>query len=666
MHSILIVDDEQQVRTLLATFLETAGYLCRTAESVASAQEVLMESPFDLVLTDMDMPGASGVDLILYLKERYPQTAVVIVTVIDDPEQAREVLDLGIYGYVVKPFTRNLVLITVENALRHHHLEMQVQLHAKMLEREVAVRTKSLDEQVLFFQTLIDTIPVPVYYKDTDGIYLGCNRSFEAIVGLPRRTITGKTAAYVHAPELAGIIVEKDRELLRTGGVQRYETTVIYPNGLPHTGITHKATFTDSNGEISGLVGVRLDISELKATEYSLRLSEEKLRSIMDNLHIGVVLINMQMELIESNRQMRQWFPHISQISGKYCFEELCNEQQGRCQNCPAGETFDLGVARESTIKLQTREGERIFRVFFTPIHNESQKVTAVIGLYEDVTFKLAAERDLRQAQKLEAIGQLAAGIAHEINTPVQYVGDNIGFLGDSFVELGKVYGKFTELLQAVKSAKPALEIVQDLEELIECTDVSYLFEEIPGTIKQSKDGVNRVAEIVRAVRDFSHPGSEEKIHVDINRAIESTVTVSRNEWKYVADVETDLKADLPSLPCLPGEINQVLLNLIINAAHAIGDVTEGGSKGKGTIRLSTRVRDEFMEICIADTGGGIPETIQDRIFDPFFTTKEIGKGTGQGLAIAHNVIVDKHQGTLGFVVESGKGTTFIIRLPLH
>ena len=151
MYSILIVDDEPPIRALLDTFLEAAGYLCRTAESVESAQKVLMETPFDLVLTDLDMPGASGVDLIVYIKERYPQTAVVIVTVIDDPEQAREVLDLGIYGYIVKPFTRNLVLITVENALRHHHLEMQVQLHAKMLEREVAERTRSLDDQVYFF-----------------------------------------------------------------------------------------------------------------------------------------------------------------------------------------------------------------------------------------------------------------------------------------------------------------------------------------------------------------------------------------------------------------------------------------------------------------------------------------------------------------------------------
>ena len=203
------------------------------------------------------------------------------------------------------------------------------------------------------------------------------------------------------------------------------------------------------------------------------------------------------------------------------------------------------------------------------------------------------------------------------------------------------------------------------MEKAIRQLDLDFLLDEIPKTIEQSMDGINRVGAIVRAMREFSHPGSEEKVLVDINHSLDNTLTVSRNEWKYLAKAETDFAPDLPMLRCLPGEINQVFLNIIVNAAHAIADVTEGGRRGKGVIRLTTRALDGWMEIRIEDTGGGIPAEIQHRIFDPFFTTKKVGKGTGQGLALARNVVVDKHQGKLRFETEPGTGTTFVVQLPL-
>ena len=197
-----------------------------------------------------------------------------------------------------------------------------------------------------------------------------------------------------------------------------------------------------------------------------------------------------------------------------------------------------------------------------------------------------------------------------------------------------------------------------------ERADTGYLLEEIPKAIEQSLEGVTRVSTLVRAMKEFSHPGTKEKIPLDLNRAIESTTTVTRNEWKYLADLETEFDPSLPMIPCHVGEFNQVILNLIINAAHAIADVIgkEGSTKGK--IKIETRNCPEWAEIRIQDTGSGIPEKVRARIFDPFFTTKEIGKGTGQGLAIARSVVVDKHGGSIHFETEVGKGTTFIIRLP--
>ena len=301
-----------------------------------------------------------------------------------------------------------------------------------------------------------------------------------------------------------------------------------------------------------------------------------------------------------------------------------------------------------------------------SPVQDGSRQAPAVISLFEDVTDALTAERELRQAQKLEAIGQLAAGIAHEINTPIQYVGDNVRFLGDACTDLTAVLEQAEALRRAAQAGEPVAEPVRALAAVQAEVDLPFLLAEIPATVEQTLEGVERVATIVRAMREFSHPGSEEKTLADINRALESTITVSRNEWKYVAEVATCLSEDLPLLNCLPGELNQVFLNILVNAAHAIADRTDHGRSGKGVITVSTRADDRWLEVRIADTGGGIPAAVQERVFDPFFTTKGVGKGTGQGLAIARSVVVDKHRGNLRFQTEPGQGTTFIIELPLH
>jgi PAS domain S-box-containing protein len=281
-----------------------------------------------------------------------------------------------------------------------------------------------------------------------------------------------------------------------------------------------------------------------------------------------------------------------------------------------------------------------------------------------DVTERKLLEDQLRQAQKLEAIGQLAAGIAHEINTPTQYVGDNIRFLQDSWKGLSPVLRLCQEMrrLAGETGVVPA-EALEQFDQLTEKLDLPYQLAEIPQAIDQSLDGLQRVSKIVRAIKEFSHPGSVEKIAIDLNKALESTATVAKNEWKYVAEVSLQLDPELPPVSCLASEINQVFLNLIINATHAIADCVKGTEK-KGTITITTHRDGDWAEISIADTGGGIPTEIRSRVFEPFFTTKAVGQGTGQGLALAHSVIVNRHQGKIWFESVSGKGTTFFIKLP--
>jgi signal transduction histidine kinase len=274
---------------------------------------------------------------------------------------------------------------------------------------------------------------------------------------------------------------------------------------------------------------------------------------------------------------------------------------------------------------------------------------------------RVESEEKAHQAQKLEAVGRLAAGIAHEINTPAQFVTDNVYFLRDAFADIQCI-------IKAAKSLTeqdpPFTQCVRDMRSLLEAADVSFLVTETPKAFEQTVEGLSRITRLVGAMKEFSRPSSAQKAPVDLNRAIESTIMVSRNEWKYVATLTTDLQADLPAVSCLGDEINQVVLNLIVNAAHAIGERTPEGGGIHGTIAISTRSMGAMVEIRIKDSGGGIPESIRRRIFEPFFTTKPIGKGTGQGLAIARAIVVDKHQGSLDFETETGVGTTFIIRLP--
>jgi two-component system, NtrC family, sensor kinase len=332
---------------------------------------------------------------------------------------------------------------------------------------------------------------------------------------------------------------------------------------------------------------------------------------------------------------------------------------------------FKMGLSPLFEYRFAHKDGSyRYLEGRVAVIENAPGDRDNVLLISRDITARKEAEAQrssmevqLRHAQKLEAIGQLAAGIAHEINTPVQYISDNLRFLDDAFHDLEEVFNKEGAFVQKALVDSFLSSEAQSLSEWVEAKDASYLLEEVPKALLQSKEGVKRVATIIQAMKVFSHPGTEGKSAIDLNQSIENTLLVARNEWKYIAEMETEFDPAMPKVECYAGEINQVFLNLVVNAAHAIQDVV-GSSGGKGTIRVRTQALGDWAEIRVSDTGTGIPEEIRPRIFLPFFTTKAVGKGTGQGLAIVHSVVT-KHGGTVDFETESGKGTTFIVRIPV-
>ena len=313
--------------------------------------------------------------------------------------------------------------------------------------------------------------------------------------------------------------------------------------------------------------------------------------------------------------------------------------------------------------EMVRKDGTRIFvNMNISPLY-ENGNIVSIVGTIEDITQRKRLEGQLLHARKLESIGQLAAGMAHEINTPTQYIGDNTRFLQESFNDIADIISKYSNFL---KDNNISAELISKLEQVMKESDIEYLLDEIPHAIEQTLEGIDRVVEIVQAMKEFSHPGVEGKKTVDLNKAVTNTIAVSRNEWKYTSEMKTQFDPELPLVHCLPGEINHVILNIIINASQAIAEVISDNSEEKGTITISTRKDGNWAEIRISDTGPGIPKEIREKIFDPFFTTKEVGVGTGQGLSIAYSIIVDKHKGTISFDTEVGKGTTFVIRLPVN
>ncbi len=286
----------------------------------------------------------------------------------------------------------------------------------------------------------------------------------------------------------------------------------------------------------------------------------------------------------------------------------------------------------------------------FVTMQRDRASADCICGISLDVTQQKKLELDLMRAQKLESLGQLSAGLAHEINTPLQFMGDNIRFVQESLPDLFSLV-RLTSPEQRAASSESA--------------DVDFLEQELPNAVRSSLVGLERISKIVVAMKEFSAPGLVKAPH-DLNRAIGNTITVARNQWASVAEIETEFDPDLPHVPVIPGDFNQAILNILVNAAQAVGAAVAHTPGVKGTITVSTRHLRNCVEIRISDTGVGIPEKIRGRIFDPFFTTRTVGQGTGQGLTIAHDVIVNRHRGAISVESDEAAGATFILRLPLE
>jgi PAS domain S-box-containing protein len=639
-----------------------------TANDGCEGLEVAGAKLPDLIISDVNMPHMNGIEFCRQLRSdsRFHTTPILLLSAErKDTVAVLEGMRAGANDYLEVPYDEMRLIAKVTQMIEQQKYETALREANDQLQSKVEESRQRLD--LVLAAARVNTwdwnLLTGELTVSDDLIAKGLQPTFKAFREL------------IHEDDRQSV-EEALRKSILEGSDYDIEFRLVWPNGNTEWTLAKGKAYHDEAGRTWRMLGISTDITERKQAEEALARSETRFQLISRATNDAVWDWELNTGHIWWNENIQTLFGYsLDQVGHDvaWWYERVHPEDVERFMT-----TVDDAISNNWNSYSSEYRFKRLDETYAHilergyVISDESGEPVRILGSMMDITQRkkaeeeqLALETQLRHAQKLESIGQLAAGIAHEINTPVQYVGDNIRFFQEGFAARSQVLDKYAELAQACATAGVEVSLLDELRDTIDTTDMEYLTAEMPKAIQQSLEGIERIAKIVQSMKDFAHPGNAEKQAIDLNRAIESTITVARNEWKYVADIETDFQTDLPNVPCYLGELNQVVLNMIINAAHAITDVVGDGANGRGTIKISTRSAGQWVEIDIADTGSGIPEAIRSRVFDPFFTTKVVGKGTGQGLAISHNVIVEKHGGTISLESETGRGATFTIRLPL-
>jgi PAS domain S-box-containing protein len=721
-HKILVVDDSPVSLRMMERVLGRK-YKVLTAANAFAGIDILKTNDISLLISDQRMSEMSGTELLRRGQAMDPDLVCMLVTANTDNDTSAEAINnAGALRVIHKPWDAGRVLQFVAEALEHREhlreckytnseiekvMEDLRPIQSNWASAKTTQATSLSAEKARIFlasndasvnEILSDSNEINnrlVVVNNVHDVITHIQASNERAIVLLNNELSQQETyqelrhSCQHVP-LYVIAIKSSETDERFNGVDDVLNVPINRDAA-ETCIARGDKFLDLNRElieqknvsqgiyehlrstvntVTQLTGKLFkEIQERTRAEEELRLQRLLLESQNEASLDGVLVVSVEGKIISHNQR----FLDIWGLT-----ENMANSESGdsillaisELQNQPEEFLALVHHLREHAEERSDREitlkDGRIIHYYNAPVKNADHVLYGRAYYFRDITERKLLENQLRQAQKLESVGQLAAGIAHEINTPTQYVSDNTKFLLDAFQDLLKVHEKYAELALTARAGTTSVALLAEVEKSVKEADLEFLTQEIPKALAQSLEGTQRISKIVQSMKDFAHPGVAVKQACDLNRAIDSTITVACGEWKYVANLITDFDPMLPLVPCLQGELNQVILNMIINASHAISDVVGDGSKGKGTITISTMLAPPWVEIRIRDTGSGIPEKHRSRIFDPFFTTKQVGKGTGQGLAISHNVIVEKHGGTISLESTEGTGTTFIIRLPLE
>ena len=649
--TILIVDDEASVLAMCRRCLDGAGYRLLVAPDGADALRILAGEPVDVLLSDYFMPGMSGIELARQVRERYPETVRILYTGIADMHIAEQALNEGeVFRFLFKPFDPSQLRSAVDQAFEHHRMREENRWYREEMEQRVEVQARELLGSKYFLESLIDTVPAGVLAMNEDNVVTLVNQTVQRTFGLGSEEPVGRTAGELGIPCSQVVSCPVRSSTDRAPSSRMLEVRDC--GGKLRSLFWSCAALQDKKGPSGGCVASFIDVTDKKMLEATVFQGKQEIEVMFDSITEPMFMVDTGLVVLRANRAAARLagkdFPGVL---GHRC-QELFSASTTGCSQCPMGDVFRTGKPAQMEFSSETG---RIYKTYFYPFHREGTAEAAVVR-YQDVTAEKELEQQLLQSEKMSAIGQLAAGIAHEINNPVGFILSNLNRLGEYAAELAQLGAKQKSLNDTVADGKkdPAAAWVEYRKVCGE-SDLSFLLEDLGEIVNECQDGAERIRKIVQDLKSFSHPGGKDWEYAGINRGIESTLNVVWNELKYNCEVVREY-GDIPDILCLPQQLNQVFMNLLVNAAHAIPE--------QGTVTVKTWAKEDTVFASISDSGVGMSEEIRSRVFEPFFTTKEQGKGTGLGLHLALSII-DRHGGRIDLESSPGHGSTFTVVLPV-
>ncbi len=668
--TLLLVDGKQVILDSLKDTLTPHGFTCIQANSGDQAIGIIQQVQIDLVISEIAIPGMPGTDLMQQICSYWPHILRILITSHADHKKVADSIHSGcLHAFIEKPWNPDELVQLIKDTLL-------------LRDNQPSIRTpliEDIDSSILRSYNATDySLAEPAYdtlQQNTQRLFHGITFSRHNVVVMIDTSfeITYWNNAAQHmfgysADEALGknlnIILVKNQDHIDILNEITNLSTINIDLSVNHTielaakhrsgsvfPIELSASAFQYNNEWHIICSIH-DITKIKLAESSQRASKEMFLNVVERNHIGILAVNRLGICVYANGAAEE-------IIGKERSDLVERDLE---YPLDTESSTELKITRDdgSTVVAEVNVSKTLWNGSFAHLimlHDISARKEAESTAKEH-------ETKLQQIQKFESLGQMAAGIAHEINTPIQFIGDNAHFLQEAFEDIESLFKAYDRLHNSTGYSHQLEEAVTNTKSLTNEIELDELREEIPCAIREVLKGVDRVSNIVKSMKYFSHPGTHEKEFVDINPVIENAINISRSEWKYDADISTELDSNLQTIPCISGEFDQAILNMIVNAAHAIKEAKEIDTSRNGEIYIQTRKYDDWAIISISDNGTGIPTELHSKIFDPFFTTKKAGVGTGQGLSLAYSTLVDKLGGHIEVESEINRGTTFTIWLP--
>ncbi len=648
--TVVLVDDETAILRICEQYLEPVECDVIACSSGEKALEVVTARPVDVVVSDHAMPGMTGIELLERVMEVSPGTVRVLYTGVLDTRIAENALNRAeVFRFLVKPFDAKALRNVVTQAMAYRRMAEENRCFREEMETLVQAQSREIAEANAFLESLLDTLPAGVLSVDLEGRITRANRAALRALGHDLGDLIGRQ---VH--EL-GVPCRPEECVASAGGGPTYhnhEVEVTNRWGLRRVLLWSCEQVWTKDGQRAGCASSFIYVSEKRELETAVFNAKQEIEAVFDSITDPTVVVDAEGRVMRANRA----FSHLVRKPFQDVLGQGLPDLLG-----PVGVGPVPGLVRDLFAEATPAQAEHrspsgtVYTVRAFPMFKRGRVEAAVIR-YQDVTAERELKYRLIQSEKMASVGQLAAGIAHEINNPVGFISSNLNRLAEYSEELQRVCRRWTEIAEEVAAGRmPPGEAWETFRQARMQADLEYVLGDIQDIVAECREGTERIRNIVTDLKTFSHPGDGDFQYTDINASLESTLNIARNELKYHCEVVRDF-GELPAVLCRPQRLNQVFLNLIVNAAQAIPK--------SGTVTVRTRAEGDRVTVEVTDTGTGIPEEKLLRIFDPFFTTKPAGEGTGLGLHLAATIVRD-HGGEIQVESRVGEGSTFRVVLPV-